>query len=530
MRRRIIHIRMPRLGMDRFLRGRASLRDAPLAVVAPVHGKPVIAGLSRQAALKGVDAGQTLADARALLPSLSAIPADPEADRQFLMALAWQCQRFTPWVGIDRAVDIGSGGLFLDSTGCSHLFGGEKGMIQALMDMLAARSVHARTAMADTPGAAWAWSCASGEAAEPVLPSDAQDQALGPLPVHALRLPAADAAVLERLGIATIGALASISRPALAARFGAEIGRRLDQAMGRTAESIEPLPQYAPVAVYEDFAEPVATREGMIAALEGLLGRLAKRLERDTAGARRLSLALRRMDRSREHAAIGAARPTRDTRHLADLFAPRLERLDPWPGIERMQLEATETEPFEGDTQVLAIAPESRSGFRMDSGPVAPCIPESGVLSALIDRLANRLGTERVVWPTLQEAYLPEEQLRHRRAVEAPDGVPAETDPPLLPDRPVQLFHSAEWVDPVRGSRGTVQDLPTAFAWRGALWHLSRIGDLERIAAPWWRAPETGGEIRDCFRVEDSTGRRLWLTRERSQEKSTHWRVHGLFG
>ena len=67
-------------------------------------------------------------------------------------ALADWCDRYTPLVALD-----GADGLFLDITGCAHLFGGE----EALLDdhagpLLPAGLSMARAGLASTPGAAWA--------------------------------------------------------------------------------------------------------------------------------------------------------------------------------------------------------------------------------------------------------------------------------------------------------------------------------------------------------------------------------------
>jgi protein ImuB len=51
----------------------------------------------------------------------------------------------------------------------------------------------------------------------------------------------------------------------------------------------------------------------------------------------------------------------------------------------------------------------------------------------------------------------------------------------------------------------------------------------ERIAAEWWRRP---GLTRDYYRVEDETGRRLWIFRHGlygREEVNPRWYLHGLF-
>ena len=60
----------------------------------------------------------------------------------------------------------------------------------------------------------------------------AKPAALAPLPVEALRLDPMTAAGLRRVGLRRIAELTPMPRDALARRFGEQVARRLDQALG----------------------------------------------------------------------------------------------------------------------------------------------------------------------------------------------------------------------------------------------------------------------------------------------------------
>lgn len=528
MKRRFAHVRLAGLGVDRLLREQALADGIPAATVAPVRGRPVVIARNRAAAAAGVAVNQQLADARALCATLVVASVDPEADRRSLLALVEQCQRIAPWVGIDRDTGAHGHGLFLDITGCSHLYGGEDGMVRALSRLLARGAIRGRIAIADTPGAAWAWSH-SGRRQSPILAPGEQEHALASLPVAALRLPDRDAQTLERLGILSIGALSAIPRHALRMRFGPGIGQRLDQAAGREPEPIEPLPPRSPMAAWADFAEPMVAPEGVVATLRGLLPRLALRLARELAGARRLELSVRRVDGSRDVARIGTARATRDVSHLAGLFAPAIERIDPSPGIERIWLEAIEVELLDGQPKPRRPGRDGGAGSRQgNSGHLAWRMAEGDALATLIDRLVSRLGADRVLRPALRESHLPEEQSEYRRAIDAPDGSPSPACGSAQADRPVRLFRRPEPIRFPAASHGSAAGPPSGFFWRGAFRRLSRIGDCERVIGPWWRSPPVADEIRDYFRVETESGERLWLVR--SGDEAVRWSVHGIFG
>ena len=105
----------------------------------------------------GLAPGMMLADARALLPPLQVHPAEPAADARLLDELITWCERYTPLVAQDRSAGHEAGGaLWLDLTGCAHLFGGEAALCADLLARLARQGLAAAAGIADCPGAAWA--------------------------------------------------------------------------------------------------------------------------------------------------------------------------------------------------------------------------------------------------------------------------------------------------------------------------------------------------------------------------------------
>ncbi len=94
--------------------------DIPGVVVAKENNALVICSLDDAAARYGLSVGLPLANARAICPHLQVYDADEAADVKTLGDIADWCDRFTPLVALDAPH-----GLFLDITGCAHLFGGE---------------------------------------------------------------------------------------------------------------------------------------------------------------------------------------------------------------------------------------------------------------------------------------------------------------------------------------------------------------------------------------------------------------------
>ena len=88
--------------------------------------------------------GLPLANARAICPELTVFDADEVADRKTLDDIADWCDRFTPLVALDPPH-----GLFLDITGCAHLFGGERALLQIVCGALTRRGFAVSAAIAE---------------------------------------------------------------------------------------------------------------------------------------------------------------------------------------------------------------------------------------------------------------------------------------------------------------------------------------------------------------------------------------------
>ena len=137
----------------------------PAVMTRRVAGSEIVIATDSAAGRQGIQVGRSLADARAVLPDVMALEADMGADRKRLERLAAWCQHYTPMVAVDSSAapfngDGGSAGLYLDITGCAHLFRREgaediRTEEQALgRDCLAALGRFgfvARLAVADTP-------------------------------------------------------------------------------------------------------------------------------------------------------------------------------------------------------------------------------------------------------------------------------------------------------------------------------------------------------------------------------------------
>lgn len=511
-----------------------------------------LAAVNPAARAGGIYPGLSLSDARAVLPALKVVEANVDEDRACLDAMLRWARRYTPWIAVEGFDEKGGGGLWLDITGCAHLFGDEQALLDDLRTRLNSIGFAARLGLADTPGAAWAAAHALATHDVPaIVPEGQQRSHLAAVPTAALRLSTRTLETLTRLGVRKIADLWALPRGPLTRRFGSEVCLRLDQLAGRVDEPLSPEMERLPYVARMAFAEPIGRTEDVEAALESLLESLCVRLEKDRKGVRRLTCEVFRVDNTAERICIGTGRAVRDSKHLFRLFREKLDGLDAGFGIEFLLLTVTSADPLENAQNTIASLSEDVPDHK------------GGDLALLIDRLEGRLGAGRVVSPQIRSSHIPE-----RATVFVPALARVKSSVPPAAEREARLLHSV--IKPLRPSARpihlltkpepvqTVADaavrkaLPLAgFTWRREQYYLAAAEGPERVAGTWWRGAlpsdrsdedaayfalcEDGGAVRDYWRVESEKGSRFWLFHlpfpllRDSQDSLPRWFLHGLF-
>jgi len=520
-RRRILSLWLPRLPVDRILRSSSSgaQADFPNVVVAKQHNALLLYAIDEAAIRAGLSIGLPLANARAICPELTVYDADEAADRKTLEDIADWCDRFTPLVALDPPH-----GLFLDITGCAHLFGGEAALLRSLTTALRRQGFAVSAAIAATSICARTLTrCASGS----IVADGEEAGAVAPLPVAALGADDAITGGLRRAGLKTIGDVSARGRHEIAARFGTAFTTLLAHALGEGDAPISPRKPPPDYIVEKRFAEPVATASTISITLSSLAAMLIAAMDKQGKGARRLEAAFFRTDGAVRVIAVDTGRPVTRPEMVDRLFRERLEALsdplDPGFGFDLIRLSASRTE---------IVVQQQRD---LDA-----TVHDNDELSALIDRIAARIGGKRVVVHLPQDTHIPEcavlaAPAQHHLAAATQAAWPARTEgePPL---RPLRLFEKPE---PIKVPFATVPDGPPHhFTWRRVTHEVVRVEGPERIAMEWWKQD---GEVltRDYFRVEDEEGRRFWIFRDGLYERELRdgegkpvppkWYVHGLF-
>lgn len=523
--------------------------DRPFALVAGgAHGIRITA-VNTRAAREGVRSGMSLADARAAVPILVSHPAEMERDARALTRLALWLGRYGP----NRNIEC-EDGVWIDTTGVAHLFGGEAALLDDLVRRLLGFGITARAGLASTPGAAFALARFATQRRSAVLAparEAATLAALAGLPVEALRLAPETVILLRRLGLAKIGHLAELPRVSLERRFASEASSRskggqakakgladavlvrLDQALGRRQEPRAPLGEPPVLSERRSWGEPLISSEALVSEVGLLAEDLARGLKAAGLGARRIALSLYRADGTVAHVEAGMARASAEAAHVLRLLDEKLAGIDAGFGIDVAVLDAVLVEPLDPEQATLG-----RGG----------AAPEQAI-AALVDRLANRLGAKNVFRLAPRASHIPEQAAR-RMAPLAPfiesGGLPG-----VAPgERPFLLLTPPE---AIRVMAEVPDGPPLRFTWRRVAYAVAKAAGPERIAPEWWRQlshPDVlpaddglDGEIadpaqrektRDYYVAETGDGARFWMFREgfygaADAAGQPRWFLHGLF-
>jgi protein ImuB len=500
------------LPTDRIERALSPRPRDPRVVVTEIKSALRLSAMNAQAAELGLRIGMPLADARAMYPTILVDHADDIADQNLAEAINDWLGRYTPLVGLSPPH-----GMMLDISGCAHLFGGEEAMRKDIGRRLAVQGFKSRLAIAGTAGAAWALARFGDKR---IVANADLSNTLRALPLAALRIDADKIDALTRVGLKKIADITDRPRAPLAARFGATLLRRLDQAMGVMEEPITPRLPLPPYIAERCFAEPITHEAYILQTIEHLAAELARRMEERGEGARALQVTLYRVDGAVRRLSVATSKPLRDTRALCRLFKERfstlIDELDPGYGFDVIRLSVTTA--------------EKTSAAQKD---IVTSATGSDDIHHLIDRMGVRFGLNRVTRFTPNDSHIPEyavvEVPAHHPPPSMVEGTNQNQQDAVGPSRPLRLFERPEEIKAI----AEVPDGPPArFDWRRITHEVTHTEGPERIAMEWWRDDKGQPMTRDYFRVEDDRGRRFWLYREGlfgPETQTPRWFMHGLF-
>lgn len=336
---------------------------------------------------------------------------------------------------------------------------------------------------------------------------------LDALPIHTLTSVGKHQATLARLGCLTLGQVRALPRGGLSRRFDGQLLAALDQAYGLRPEAHEwvVLPD-----VFRARLELMARVELAPALLFGarrLLLQLSAWLTAKHSGVTAFTFHWWH-DTMRSRSAgtggsltIRTARLMRDVEHLGSLLAEQLAKVELLAPVGDIELTADEVESLEEAS--LSLVPDVR-------------VAGEG-LALVLERLAARLGPERVLRPLALEDHRPEWMCQWQAAdVQRPKRLARVLDvpqPTFILAQPLRLA--------MQGPHPMYQ---------GALQLLS---GPHRVEGGWWDRMEEGGSqctrnvSRDYWIAVSEHAGVLWIFQTRLAESEsaaqTAWYLHGTF-
>ncbi|MEW7008996.1 Y-family DNA polymerase [Lentilitoribacter sp. EG35] len=468
----------------------------------------------------GLKLGQGMVEARAMCPNIETIHADHDGDMAFLNALADWADRYTPLVGLDAPFGKAQG-LFLDITGCAHLFGGEEEMLKDMISRLHQMGVYAQGAIAPTPG--FSWGLARQHSPEnydfrnTIMTWDNARIIALSFPMAALRLPLDMLVALDRVGLKNVKDILDAPRKPLTKRFGPFLLKRLDQMLGQEDEPISPRLPVASLSVERRLAEPIGRQEDIETCIEQLAKSLQNDMEKRGLLGQQFMLLLFRLNGIVRRLDIGLSAPSREPKRIKILFSEKLDNIydeaDAGSGFETIRL-----------CIVSAVETSDQQATFSGKNNIQTDIDE------LADQIIVRLGAERVLKPAFHQSFIPE---RATSFISLMKNAFSKEEIQSEKNRPIRLFSNPE---PVLAIAEVPEGPPITFRWRRSHYQVARAEGPERIGAEWWINGEDA-RTRDYYKVEDKSGRRFWIFREGLYERESEnrdglvprWFMHGLF-
>ncbi len=499
----------------------SSTGNPPVVLSTALNNQPVVAHCCLRARQAGIKPGISLTLARAMLPEAQVHEYAPAYDCRALLKLSRWMLRFAPLIALDEEVrvflDHPTGppplplhySVSLDITGTERCHNGEEALVRRVIEGLTAKGFFARTAIADTIAGAWALAHFSASRSSIVQGFTEQ---IGELSLRALRLTEETCRMLHELGMRTLYDVLALPRSSLGVRFGPELPARIEALCGSKSEPFHALTFASPHCITERFDVPLTSHAQLLHVCMQILEHLVKKLlvAKEYAGLFIISMESLNMENTveliRKEVSLYAARSSLE--HIRSILLPVIESIHSAQGIRAVSIKAARTERASPEQADFLHGAQRR-------------LKEEG--DDLLNLLLTQLGAKQVSTVRFSPSYVPERSFAYiplgsKKQREEEGGEVHEGRPPYLFESPEPLSVLSMLPD----------SPPSRLTWDGVELRILKGIGPEKICAEWWRdesLPAVERE-RDYFRVQDETGRWLWLFRARS---SMQWFVQGMW-
>jgi protein ImuB len=416
-----------------------------------------------------------------------------------LSGLATWCLQFTPHVAILEASAVG-----MEVEASARLFGGKRALAQRIRDEAPELGVQVLSWAPNSLAAlALARAGVRNGFARPL------EQMLDPLPLVSLQAVQAQEPTLVRLGCNTLGQVRALPRGGLSRRFGAELLEAMDRAYGLRPEAHVWVPVPDAFRARLELMSRVEHAPAILFGARRLLLQLCAWLSARRAGVTAFTLhwchdAMRSRDAGDGGAlTVRTAETTRSIEHLSRLLAEHLAKVTLRAPVGDLVLTADDVRPLEEKS--LSLLPDPAQAGES--------------LALVLERIAARLGPDRVLRPVMREDHRVEWQVHWQPAAQAlPRKLPACSavpQPSFILLQPLRLA--------VRGDRPMYQGL------------LLLLSGPHRVEGGWWHRVTQGDMttaqivVRDYWVAQSAHAGVLWVFHTRLGGDASAWFLHGHF-
>jgi len=266
-------LRIPHLALRIALLDQPELDGLPLILSNPQSGRAVVVDATAEATTKGIRAGLTLREATALCPDAVILLPNPAAETRVAREILERLEELSPLVEADEHEQ---GCWYIDLTGLDRHFptttAAAERMIACVPTILRPRAGVASSKFTARVAAG----IAQSGTVRPV-PKSREQRFLASAPVTLLPFPPEMTHQLRRLGLETLGAVASLPPARLAARFGPDGRLAWELASGIDRRPV--VPRLHEETIVEEMAmpTPAVSREMLLVGLRQLVTRAFSR-------------------------------------------------------------------------------------------------------------------------------------------------------------------------------------------------------------------------------------------------------------
>lgn len=350
-----------------------------------------------------------------------------------------------------------------------------------------------------------------------IIPPNEGDVALAPLPLAALPMPPKDRALLESLGILTIGQFAALPPSAVTGRFSPAAVIAHAMSSGRSPRpTLHPWSENGPLILTQDLPEPIVEFEALTFVVGALVRDLTARLIARGQAITHVELGLRLSGGRSQPIGLRLGAPTRDASAI----------------MNRIRHRATDLK-LGGPVVAVTLTTDAASAFDGRQIDLRDPLRQDDAIADVSAKLLDALGSQSV----LSARSIP----RHR-----PEGawrpVPFGTPVPRSTGSAAQCLVKAHAADPVFAWEGQPEatapdrppimlsppeaievdvdqnNQPTAVHVSGRWQSVEQRLGPEQLSGEWWSRPFQ----RTYWQAALNDGRRCWLYKEHGR-----WWLHG---